>query len=73
MKKILAAALIAAAAIPAHAVTFWYNGVLMGTVCRMGGFYTSYPVAMAQPVGTACPVRNVYNGAIIGYGVVTDE
>lgn len=72
MKKVLVGAALAAVFMTAHAVTFWYNGVLMGTVCRNGPYYTAYPVAMAQPVGSACPVRDPY-GTIIMTGVVTNE
>ena len=72
MKKLLAAALIAAASIPAYAYTFWYNGILMGTVCRNGAYYTSYPRRMAQPVGSSCPVRDPYGNPVV-WGVVTDE
>lgn len=72
MKKILAAIALATTLISAHAVPFWYNGVLMGTVCRAGLYYTVYPAVYAQPVGTSCPVRDNF-GNIIGYGVVTNE
>jgi hypothetical protein len=72
MKKAILAIALAAAALSASAMTFFYNGVLMGTVCRNGPYYTAYPVHMAQPVGTACPVRDI-NGFIIGTGVVTNE
>lgn len=72
MKKIIAVAVLAAFAMSAHALTFWVNGVLMGTVCRNGPYFTAYPTSMAQPVGTACPIRDGY-GTIIGTGVVTTE
>jgi hypothetical protein len=72
MKKTIVAISLAVAAISASAATFFYNGVLMGTVCRSGAYYTVYPVSMAQPVGSPCPVRDPY-GYIIGSGVVTTE
>lgn len=71
MKKIIASLLVVAAT-SASAMTFWQGGVLMGTVCRSGLFWTAYPVSMAQPVGSSCPVRDSY-GYIIGQGVVTNE
>ena len=72
MKKILFGLVLAASTLTASAATFWFNGVLMGTVCRSGAYYTVYPRHMAQPVGTTCPVRD-YTGSIISYGVVTQE
>lgn len=72
MKKALVILAAVAAIASAHAATFFYNGVLMGTVCRDGLYYTVYPIQMAQPVGTSCPVRNT-NGFIVGTGVVTTE
>lgn len=73
MKKLLAGLLLFALAIsPAAAVTFFVNGVLMGTVCRNGLYYTAYQVHAAQPVGSVCPVRDPY-GVIIMTGVVTAE
>lgn len=72
MKKILLSLALLATMATANAATFFYNGVLMGTVCRMGYYYTVYPTHMAQPVGTYCPVRNGY-GQIIGTGTVTSE
>jgi hypothetical protein len=56
----------------ANATTRWINGVLWGNVCRNGIYYTVYPWANAQPVGTACPVRDNF-GNIIGQGAVSDE
>lgn len=72
MKKTIIAIALAAAAITASAATFFYNGVLMGTVCRSGPYYTVYPINMAQPVGSTCPVRDAY-GYTIAIGVVTNE
>jgi hypothetical protein len=72
MKKFILGLALAAAVIPATAVTFWHNGVLMGTVCRNGPFFTVYPFHMAQPVGTSCPIRDGF-GNIVGVGVVTAE
>lgn len=72
MKKLLASALLMLTVASAHAVTFMQYGVLMGTVCRSGPYYTVYPVHMAQPVGSSCPVRDPY-GYTIGYGYVTAE
>jgi len=72
MKKLILSIILAAASVSASAMTFWYNGTLMGTVCRSGAYYTAYPQHAAQPVGTSCPVRNSY-GQIIGYGFVTHE
>ena len=72
IKMVSVAVISIAAVIPAHAFTFFHNGILMGTVCRNGAYWTSYPQQYAQPVGTSCPVRN-NNGVIIGYGVVTEE
>lgn len=73
MKKIVATLALAVAAFGANAETFFYNGLLYGTVCRLGGYYTVYYAHQAQPVGTRCPVVNPYNGAFIGYGFVTAE
>lgn len=56
----------------ANATTWYQGGVLYGNVCRSGAYYTVYPIAMGQPVGTACPVRDGY-GNVIGTGVVTAE
>ena len=53
-------------------MTFWNNGVLYGTVCRNGYYFTAYPSHMAQVVGSDCPIRDIY-GNIIGFGVVTNE
>lgn len=72
MKKVLVGLVIAAAAASAQAMTFWQGGLLMGTVCRYGLYFTAYPVHMAQPVGTSCPVRDNF-GNIVGFGVVTSE
>ena len=72
MKKLILASLAALATSSSFAYTFWVNGVLYGTVCRNGIYYTSYPSSMAQPVGTSCPVRDYY-GNILGYGIVTNE
>ena len=71
MKKLFVASLIFASSV-ASAATFWHNGVLMGTICRNGIYFASYPIHMAQPVGTACPIRDAY-GTVIGTGVVTAE
>lgn len=71
MKKIFALLLVAVCT-ATPAMTFWYNGTLMGTVCRNGPYYTAYPQYMAQPVGTNCPVRDPA-GVVIGAGVVTSE
>ena len=76
MKKSLIALFLAVAgltaALPAHAVTWWNNGVLYGNVCRNGAYYTIYPTYNGQPVGTSCPIRN-NGGWIVGYGTVSDE
>ncbi len=71
MKTIFVAA-IALAASSAMAMTFWVNGVLYGTICRNGAYFTAYPQYMAQPVGTNCPMRDAY-GNIMGYGIVSNE
>jgi hypothetical protein len=67
----LAVVLLGVAGI-ANATTAWINGVLYGNVCRSGYYYSVYPWANAQPVGSACPVRDVY-GNIIAQGIVTNE
>jgi hypothetical protein len=72
MKKTILTIGLVIASLSASAVTFWSNGVLMGTVCRNGIYYTVYPTYMAQAVGTVCPMRDPY-GAIVGYGYVTAE
>lgn len=72
MKKILVSLALVATMASASAMTFWSGGVLYGTVCRYGAFWTSYPAQNAQPVGSTCPVRNGY-GDIIGIGSVTTE
>lgn len=56
----------------ANATTWWVNDVLFGNVCRNGIYFTVYPLANGQPVGSACPVRDGY-GNIIARGVVTNE
>jgi hypothetical protein len=59
MKKSFAlAAVLAALSFSALPATFWYSGVLMGTVCRNGAYFTVYPGFAAQPVGSSCPVRD---------------
>ena len=72
MKRILLALTLIIMATTGHALTFWSNGVLYGTVCRIGIYFYSYPVSMAQPVGTMCPVRDSW-GNIIATGTVTNE
>ncbi len=72
MKKTIVALVFLLSMVSANAFTFMYYGTLMGTVCRDGNFYTTYPRSMAQPVGTVCPVRDGY-GNVMGYGVVTTE
>jgi hypothetical protein len=72
MKKIIALSVLALAASSAFAFTFYVNGILFGTVCRDGAYYTVYPSNMAQPVGTTCPIRDAY-GNIIGQGMVSYE
>lgn len=44
--------------------------VIMGTICSNGVIFTNYPPAMAQPLGTACPIRDNF-GNVIGQGTVT--
>jgi hypothetical protein len=56
----------------ASATTWYQNGILYGNVCRNGVYYTVYPVAMGQPVGTVCPIRDVY-GNVVGTGLVSNE
>ena len=56
----------------ANATTWWANGVLFGNVCRNGIYFTVYPLANGQPVGSSCPVRDGY-GNIIAQGMVTNE
>lgn len=70
--KSLIAAVLLAASTAASAYTFVQNGIVYGTICRYGAVYTSYPVSMAQPVGTVCPLRDNY-GNVIGQGVVVME
>lgn len=70
--KTIFVAVLALAASSAMAMTFWVNGVLYGTVCRNGVYFTAYPQHMAQPVGTNCPIRDNF-GNIMGYGIVTSE
>lgn len=72
MKKIILATVVMCSMVSANAVTWWNNGILYGNVCRNGLYYTVYPTYMGQPVGTLCPVRDVY-GNIIGQGTVTNE
>ncbi len=72
MNKLLTLLALAATLTSANAGTFYANGVLYGTVCRNGPYWTSYPAQNAQPVGSSCPVRDSY-GNIIGYGTVTSE
>lgn len=71
MKKIVFA-LAVVLALPVQAMTFYSNGVWMGTVCRAGYYFTNYPTHMAQPVGSSCPVRDGW-GNFVAYGVVTAE
>lgn len=72
MKKLLLTIAIAAAAASASAATFWYNGVLMGNVCRSGIYYTVYPIQNAQAVGSSCPLRDNF-GNVVGWGFVSNE
>jgi hypothetical protein len=73
MKKTLALALVLLVMGGiANATTAWVNGLLYGNVCRSGYYYFVYPWANAQPVGSACPVRDGY-GNVIAQGVVTNE
>lgn len=72
MKKLLIGILVSAAAVSASAATWFNYGVLYGTVCRNGIYFTVYPPSMAQPVGTTCPIRDSY-GNVMGYGIVTNE
>jgi len=73
IKKMLAVALLLLGVGGiANAATWWYSGVLYGNVCRSGFYYTVYPAANGQPVGSACPVRDGY-GNIVAQGVVTNE
>ena len=61
MKKTLALALVLLGIGGiANATTARVNGVLYGNVCRSGYYYSVYPWANAQPVGSACPVRDSY-------------
>jgi hypothetical protein len=76
--KALILSLVAASAVlvgsSANAATWYVGGVLFGNVCRTadGLYYTIYPIANGQPIGTSCPVRNPA-GVVIAYGVVTAE
>lgn len=72
MKKIIALGLLALAVSSAFAATFYVNGVLYGTICRNGIYYTVYMISMAQPVGTTCFMRDSY-GNIVGQGYVSNE
>ena len=73
MRNLLLAALLGAAMSSANALTFiGPNGMLYGTICRAGALFTAYPVGMAQPVGTLCPIRDAY-GFLLTYGRVTAE
>jgi hypothetical protein len=72
IKAALLLTLVAGVVAPASAETVIINGILYGTVCRNGAFYFDYPIQDAQPVGTACPVRDNF-GNVIGSGVVTNE
>lgn len=72
VKFMAIAAVSAGWMVVAQAQTFVLDGVLMGTVCRYGPYFTRYPSVDAQPVGSACPIRDNF-GDIIGRGVVTDE
>lgn len=72
MKKLILTTLAALATTTAMATTFLVNGVWYGTVCRSGAYYTVYPMHMAQPVGTTCPVRDTL-GYVLAYGIVTNE
>ena len=72
MRKFFMLAVILLGVSMANATTWYQNGVLYGNVCRAGAYYTVYPIANGQPVGTSCPVRDGY-GTIIAYGFVTAE
>jgi uncharacterized protein YraI len=75
MKKILIASVLLALCAAASAMTFYSGGVLMGTVCRNGPYYTDYAGVSSLPVGAPCYVRaggNPY-APIIGGGIVTTE
>ncbi len=72
-KALIIAALLLAAA-PASYASTWigYGGLLYGNICRNGLYFTVYPFAMAQPVGSSCPIRNSF-GTVVGYGIVSSE
>lgn len=74
MKKslIAIAAVLTLVASIADASTWYVGGVLYGNICRSGVYYTVYPIANGQPVGSICPIRNDY-GQIIGTGFVSNE
>ena len=75
MKRIISsifAITLLTASISANAQTWFIGGVLYGNICRNGIYYTVYPVANGQPVGSSCPVRDNF-GNVIGYGFVSNE
>lgn len=55
-----------------NAITWYWDGILYGNVCRSGAYYTVYPVESGQPVGTQCPLRDSY-GNIVMWGYVSNE
>lgn len=70
MKKSFFAAIVMAlvcftATAPAHAATYFNNGLWWGNVCRTGIYYS---FTYFQPVGASC-----WNSAWGVYGVITNE
>ena len=73
MKKTLALALVLLGVGGiANATTWRQFGVLYGNICSNGVWYTVYPLANGQPVGSVCPVRDSF-GNIIAQGVVINQ
>ena len=64
--------LIALMSFNASATTWYFNGVLYGNICRSGYYYTVYPIAYGQPVGSQCPIRDQY-GNFVMWGLVSNE
>lgn len=72
MKKLLISIGLILSLTGAQAATWYSGGILYGNVCRSGFFYTVNPFMNGQPVGSTCPVRDVF-GNFVTWGTVSYE
>ena len=73
MKKLILVIAMLLLSFNVGATTWFESGVLFGNVCRLGAWYTVYPVTYGQPVGSRCPLRLIDTGEIWSWGYVTSE